>query len=75
MRHVLKMVLPAVAAVLFLLPNPAYAKVAEASFVSNDDRVLAVTIGSESVAYPIRIMAYHHLVHDTVGGTPIVATY
>ena len=57
------------------LPNPAYAKAAEASFVSNDDRVMAVTIGDEAVAYPIRIMAYHHLVHDKVGGTPIVATY
>jgi len=57
------------------LPNPAYAKAADATFVSEDDRVLAVTIGNESVAYPIRIMAYHHLVGDTVGGTPIVATY
>lgn len=57
------------------LPNPAYAKSSEASFVNNDDRVLAVTMGDESVAYPIRIMAYHHLVQDTVGGTPIVATY
>jgi hypothetical protein len=57
------------------LPNPAYAKAADAKFVSDDDRVLAVTIGNESVAYPIRIMAYHHLVGDTVGGTPIVATY
>jgi hypothetical protein len=57
------------------LPNPAYAKAAEASFVNNDDRVLAVAMGGEAVAYPIRIMAYHHLVDDTVGGTPIVATY
>ena len=57
------------------LPNPAYAKAADASFVNTADRVLAVTIGAESVAYPIRIMAYHHLVQDTVGGTPIVATY
>ena len=57
------------------LPNPAYAKAVEASFVNNDDRVLAVAIGGEAVAYPIRIMAYHHLVDDTVGGTPIVATY
>ena len=57
------------------LPNPAYAKVADASFVNDNDRVLAVKIGSESVAYPIRLMAYHHLVGDTVGGTPIVATY
>ena len=57
------------------LPNPAYAKAVEAPFVTDDDRVLSVTIGGESVAYPVRLMAYHHLVEDTVGGTPIVATY
>ena len=57
------------------LPNPAYAKAAEASFVNDDDRVLAVTINGESVAYPIRLMGYHHVVEDTVGGTPLVATY
>ena len=57
------------------LPNPAYAKAADATFVNGDDRVLAVTINGESVAYPIRLMGYHHVVEDTVGGTPIVATY
>jgi hypothetical protein len=57
------------------LPNPAYAKLADATFVSDNDRVMAVTIVNESVAYPIRIMAYHHVVQDTVGGKPIVATY
>jgi len=57
------------------LPNPAYVKAADASFVNDNDRVLAVTIGGESVAYPIRLMGYHHLVGDTVGSTPIVATY
>ena len=57
------------------LPNPAYAKSTEATYVDDDDRVMAVTISEESVAYPIRIMGYHHLVGDTVGGTPIVATY
>jgi hypothetical protein len=57
------------------LPNASYAKAAEVTFVNNDDRVMAVAIGGESVAYPIRLMGYHHLVGDTVGGTPIVATY
>jgi glucan phosphoethanolaminetransferase (alkaline phosphatase superfamily) len=57
------------------LSNPAYVKSNDASFINDADRVMAVTIGDESVAYPIRIMAYHHLVADTVGGTPIVATY
>ena len=57
------------------LPNPAYAKVGDAPFLHNGDRVMSVTIGNESVAYPIRLMGYHHVVQDTVGGTPIVATY
>jgi hypothetical protein len=57
------------------LPNPAYAKAADASFVNDNDRLLAVTINGESVAYPIKFMGYHHVVEDTVGGTPIVATY
>ncbi len=37
--------------------------------------VLAVQINSESRAYPIREMAYHHVVNDTVGRQPIVSTY
>ena len=57
------------------LPNAAYAKAAEVTFVTDNDRVMAVRIGDESVAYPIRLMGYHHLVGDTVGGVPIVATY
>jgi hypothetical protein len=57
------------------LPNAAYAKAAEVTFVNDGDRVMAVTVGGESVAYPIRLMGYHHLVGDTVGGVPIVATY
>ncbi len=57
------------------LANPAYAKVSETDFVADDDVVMAVKINSEAVAYPVRQLAYHHLVHDVVGGTPITATY
>jgi len=37
--------------------------------------VMTVELNGESAAYPIRQMAYHHIVQDTVGGTPIVSTY
>jgi len=57
------------------LPGPAYAKTNDAGFVNDSDMVLAVENQGEAVAYPIRLMAYHHLVQDVVGGTPIVATY
>jgi hypothetical protein len=57
------------------LANAAYAKVSEAGFVDDADIVMAVESNGEAAAYPIRQMAYHHLVQDVVGGTPLVATY
>lgn len=57
------------------LTGAAYAPAAEAGFVADADMVLAVEVGGEAVAYPVRQMAYHHLVQDVVGGTPLVSTY
>ena len=57
------------------LRQTAYAKATEASFVQGSEMVLAVKINNEAAAYPVRLMAYHHLVQDVVGGTPICATY
>jgi hypothetical protein len=57
------------------LPNPAYARAGEASFVGDGEMVMTVEINGEAVAYPVRQMAYHHVVHDVVGGVPITATY
>lgn len=57
------------------LANATYAKTGDAGFLSDSDIVMTVEINGESTAYPIRQMAYHHLVQDVVGRTPIVATY
>jgi hypothetical protein len=57
------------------LTHSAYAKTSEASFVNDSDMVLAVEQNGEAVAYPVRLMAYHHVMQDVVGGVPIVATY
>ena len=40
---------------------------AHRGFVDPDDLVLAVRVGDDSAAYPIRQMAYHHLVNDRIG--------
>ena len=57
------------------LTGTRYAKASEADFVDDEEMVLAVKLGNEAVAYPVRLMAYHHIVQDTVGGEPITATY
>jgi len=40
-----------------------------------DDMVLAVRVGDDARAYPIRMMGYHHIVNDFVRNVPLVATY
>jgi Protein of unknown function (DUF3179) len=39
------------------------------------EKVIAVRIGGEARAYPIRDLSYHHMVNDVLAGTAIVATY
>jgi hypothetical protein len=39
------------------------------------EKVIAVRMGREARAYPIRSMSYHHVVNDVLGGAAIVATY
>jgi hypothetical protein len=57
------------------LPRPQFVAAAQASFVDPNDLVLAVSADGAAAAYPIRQMAYHHLVNDRIGRTPAVVTY
>lgn len=57
------------------LANASYVSASAADFVADKDMVLAVRINGDAVAYPVRQMAYHHVVQDVVGGMPITATY
>jgi hypothetical protein len=57
------------------LPSAAYARARDVSFVGDPDMVVAVEVNGDAVAYPVRQMAYHHLLNDEVGGIPVVSTY
>jgi uncharacterized protein DUF3179 len=57
------------------LPHPEFVAADRATSVAADDLVLGVAVGTEARAYPVRAMAYHHLVNDEIAGEPIVATY
>jgi Protein of unknown function (DUF3179) len=48
---------------------------AEASWVEGRDPVLAVAFNGDAAAYPVRQLAYHHIVQDLVGGVPVAVTY
>ncbi len=57
------------------LPNADYASVEAAGFVADSEMVMAIELNGDAVAYPVRQMAYHHVINDVVGGKPVTATY
>ena len=46
-----------------------------ASKLGAGEMILAVRYSTDARAYPIREMAYHHILNDVVGGVPIAVTY
>ena len=48
---------------------------ASRSALAGKEKVLAIRVGSTARAYPVRILAYHHVVNDVAGGVPLAATW
>ena len=57
------------------LGSARFAPASEARWVEDGDPVLAVERGGDAAAYPVRQVAYHHIVDDTVGEVPVAVTY
>ncbi|MDR4470150.1 MAG: DUF3179 domain-containing protein [Nitrospira sp.] len=55
--------------------NPKFISATDATFLHDDDRVLGLTAGTEAKAYPIKILNWHEIVNDTIGGKAVVVTY
>lgn len=54
--------------------HPAFSTVQETK-LDGQEMVMAVNVGGQARAYPIRSVSYHHIVNDEIGGVAIVATY
>ena len=46
-----------------------------ASKLDAGEMILGVRFGADARAYPIREMAYHHILNDVVNGEPVAVTY
>ena len=58
------------------LYNPEFESVDSAqSWLKDTDRVVGYADGNESFAYPFRIMTWHEIVIQQVGGRPIMVTF
>jgi hypothetical protein len=54
--------------------QPGFESIAKTKLESGE-MVLALDFNHDARAYPIREMAYHHIVNDVVGGVPVTVTY
>jgi hypothetical protein len=57
------------------LTNPRTIPANSADYLRDTDVVLGMTINGESRAYPLRIMNWHEIVNDTLGGRRILVTF
>ena len=58
------------------LEFPAYQTAAEAgAWLQETDEVVGVSINGDVRALPIRIIAWHEMVNDTIGGVPVSLAY
>ena len=46
-----------------------------AEWINDTDIVVGVEIDGDARAYPIRIIAWHEMVNDTIGGVPVSLAY
>lgn len=57
------------------IDDPAFVPVGEKAGIGGREPVIAVEIGGDARAYPIRYLTWHEIVNDTVGGVPVAVTF
>jgi len=57
------------------LVNPRVTAAAAAGWLRDGDAVFGVYLGGEARAYPLRILDWHEMANDVVGGVPVALAY
>jgi hypothetical protein len=57
------------------LDNPHMIPASAAAYMAGDDLVFGVEIAGDARAYPLRIMGWHEMLNDTIGGVPVALAY
>jgi len=57
------------------IDNPSFKAAGEDKELAANDPVIGLEINGDARAYPLRILIWHEIVNDVVGGTPVTVTY
>ncbi len=55
--------------------DPEVVGAGETRFMRDSDTVFGVTLGGEHRAYPVKVLSWHELLNDTVGGEPVTLSF
>ena len=57
------------------LTDPKHVAVADASYLQDDELVFGIEIEGDARAWPLRILDWHEMLNDVVGGVPVTLAY
>lgn len=57
------------------IDNPQFWTASDIKGLEEHEPVLSLTVNGETKAYPIRILTWHEIVNDEIGGVPVAVTY
>ena len=57
------------------IDNPRFLPVAEVKDIADTEPVMGLIVNGEAKAYPLRILMWHEIVNDEIGGIPVTATF
>lgn len=57
------------------LDNPRAVPADQAGYLEDGEKVFGTSLGGEQRAWPLRILSWHEMVNDVVGGEPVTLSY
>ncbi len=57
------------------IDNPIFKPIAEVKEIAAREPVVGFSINGDARAYPLRVLTWHEIVNDNVGGKPVTITY
>ena len=57
------------------IDRPKFIAAKDDKVLSAQEPVIGLTLNGEAKAYPLRILMWHEIVNDSIGGTPVAVTY
>lgn len=57
------------------IDHPTFRPIRDVSDIPDTEPAIVLTVNGETKVYPLRILTWHEIVNDTIGGVPVVVTY